>query len=229
ILSRSIAVELGARRRLSTLRALAFLPRRGPAVLGGAAAPALLLLGLWQASELLEWLLGASLGAWLALPLAVAAGAIALLLAIGLPMMPAACAFDGTDVFGTIERPIAYVIRRPATALLLVVWSALLGVLGLLVGASGVWVAGMCLPEPTEGNAEAIHAARAMPTLLLLGWVVSYLSCTTTAIYAAQRRRVDAVDVERVWNDDALAGVFTVDPQARREDPGSAGASDRPA
>lgn len=230
-IARSVAVEFATRRRPGWPTVLRFGLTRAAAFAGLVLLPSLAMVAAWLFIRVYGW-------AMLSLPglqvlggvlfiLPLVAGLAATLLAagltLGLPMLAPSLACEGIDAIDSLQRTLAYVVRRPvmllAKLLLLgVLGSAMLGIAHFVADAAvGVIVPtalstdaarhgleiGDATPKPSWSKNTTwrlVHAWGQVPHLLLGGLAVSYFFSGGTLLYLSMRHACDGQDPEELWS-----------------------------
>jgi hypothetical protein len=226
-IARSVATEFALRQRLPWPQALRFGLLRATSFAALVLLPAAAFALAWGFIALFGWamltlpvlqVLGGALY-FVPLLVGVAAAALMVALAFGLPMLAPSLACEGIDAIDSLQRTLAYVVSRPFTLLLQL---ALVGVLGVVLVGLASNVATLAVdatfatttatkpaavaladaPTPTWSQSSARSLVRTwshLPGLLVAGLGVSYFFSGGTLLYLSMRHACDGQDPEELW------------------------------
>lgn len=235
---RSAGVEMSRRQFLPWTRSLGFARTRIASVLIGGVGPVLFVVVVVLASLLAGLLLSTGWLAWLGVValgvfylLGVLAALVAFGFVLGVILLPAAIACEGTDGLDAVQRVYHYVLHKPLRFLLYLLvagGSALLAVglvTALLVGGISIIDAGttvtdfsqldepftqrvVAFPEEHSGwSAFWVSLWQDLFMLVVYGLTISAIGCAGTGVYLAMRRLCDGQEFAEIWDEADPAGV----------------------
>lgn len=163
----------------------------------------------------LNWVGAVLLG--VALLIGLAASLLALVIAVGSPMLIPSVAAEGSDAFDAIQRILAYVSQRPLTTFaygLIAGASAAVGVFLVngVIDATTTWTLSAATEWLSPNAADAlagddagtagriVEAVLTIPAVLAAGYVFSAVHCAGTVWYLVCRRACDRQDISELWD-----------------------------
>ena len=253
-ISRMVACEFSQAFMLPWTEALALVFRRRNSLIGAAVAPLLIVgaivLGLGVAGWILLNWPGVNVVGATFYPLFLAGGLGASIVLIGYVLgqclLTPAVVCENTDAIDAMQRSYAYVISSP---LRLLVYAAVLGVLGLIVGLSTeIASRGATLFTGAEATNMVRHAAQPGGTwnagasvivfwntlfaAVLSSFALSFYFSASTILYILLRRLNDGQEPVEIWMPGLVPGTLSTAEPAERaaaipDSPGAHGDDDR--